>query len=53
MAFECRKYLCALAALLTVMGVAACGGGSYGGGWLNLVTASAAGRDSSANATGW
>src|SRR5215472_8545622 len=39
MAFECRKLLCALTALLTVMGVAACGGGSNGGGWLNLVTA--------------
>lgn len=39
MAFECRKYPCALTALLIVIGLAACGGGSNGGGWLNLVTA--------------
>jgi 6-phosphogluconolactonase (cycloisomerase 2 family) len=39
MTFECRKYLCALTALLTVMGLGACGGGRNGGGWLNLVTA--------------
>lgn len=39
MAFECRRYLCALTALLTVIGLVACGGGSNGGGWLNLITA--------------
>jgi 6-phosphogluconolactonase (cycloisomerase 2 family) len=39
MAVERRKYLIALPALLAVTVLAACGGGSYGGGWLNLVTA--------------
>jgi 6-phosphogluconolactonase len=39
MAFECRKYRCALTALLTLVGLAACGGGSSGGGWLNHVKA--------------
>jgi 6-phosphogluconolactonase (cycloisomerase 2 family) len=39
MAFEGRKYLLALTTLLTVTVLAACGGGSLGGGWLNLITA--------------